>query len=265
MAFQQLAEARLLDAAALLAANRWAIAYYVAGYAVEYGLKASIARQTSAEDFPPEVKVVQDCHTHDLDKLVNAGGLKPALDAATAANSTLSGYWGTVKDWNEGSRYEQTAQPEAQEALYDAITDPANGVMQWIGLYLVRELIDDGQRLLERLPQEGFEVTAGFWMRLAEDGEWLFYVASPTVERDGLSAAYRRLHTIIRSMSQPFGIDPLEVKLIGETNPITKDVLAILSRAAGPKVCAINWGGKRLGSTCLEGAYLYPVLVKVGN
>src|SRR4051812_37068289 len=104
--FQQLAEARLIDAAILLAANRWAFAYYVAGYAVECGLKACIARQTSAEDFPPKVKVVQDFYTHDLDKLVNAGGLKPILDAATAANPALSGKWGTVKDWNEGSRYE---------------------------------------------------------------------------------------------------------------------------------------------------------------
>jgi hypothetical protein len=61
-------------------------------------------------------------------------GLKPTLDTATTANPALSGNWGTVKDWNEGSRYEQTAQPEAQ-ALYDAITDPANGVMQWLRLH----------------------------------------------------------------------------------------------------------------------------------
>ncbi len=100
---------------------------------------------------------------------------------------------------------------------------------------LVRELFDDGQKLLERLTQEGFEVTAGFWLRPVEDGGWLFYIASPTVERDGLSPAYQRLHTIIRGMPQPFWIDPLEVKLIGETNPITKDVLAIHSRAASPK------------------------------
>jgi len=118
---------------------------------------------------------------------------------------------------------------------------------------------------LEHLPQEGFEVTAGFWLRPAEGGEWLFYVASPTVERDGLSAAYRRLHTVIRGMPQPFWIDPLEVKLIGETNPITKDVLAIHSRATGSKVSPINWGGTRLGSVNVEGAYLYPLSAKAGN
>ena len=77
---------------------------------------------------------------------------------------------------------------------------------------LVRERIDDGQKLLERLAQEGFEVTAGFWLRLVDDGEWRCYIASPTVEKEGLSAGYRRLHTIIRGMPQPFSIDPLEVK-----------------------------------------------------
>jgi HEPN domain-containing protein len=60
MELRQLAEERLLDAAALLAARRWAGAYYLAGHAVECGLKACIARLTNAEDFPPKVKVVQD-------------------------------------------------------------------------------------------------------------------------------------------------------------------------------------------------------------
>lgn len=128
---QKLAEDRILDAQTLLTAGRWSGAYYLAGYAVECGLKACIARLTNAEDFPPKVKVVQDCYTHDLDKLVKSGGLKPVLDAATAANPALSTNWGVVKDWDEESRYDQKTQPEAQ-ALYDAITDQANGVMPWI-------------------------------------------------------------------------------------------------------------------------------------
>jgi hypothetical protein len=77
MQFRQLAEDRIQDAAILLAAQRWSGAYYVAGYAAECGLKACIARLTSAEDFPPKVKVVQASYTHDLDKLLKASGLKP--------------------------------------------------------------------------------------------------------------------------------------------------------------------------------------------
>jgi hypothetical protein len=66
-------------------------------------------------------------------------------------------------------------------------------------------------------------------------------------------------------MPQPFWIDPLEVKLIGETDPITRDVLAIHGRAGGPKACPINWGGKRLGNVSVEGVYHYPLPVKAGN
>jgi len=129
---QQLAEDRILDAHVLLAANRWTAAYYLAGYAVECGLKACIARLTAMHAFPPRVKFVQDCYTHKVDTLLVAAGLKPALDTDTAANSALSANWGVVKDWNESTRYEQKTQAEAQ-TLYDAITGP-DGILPWIRL-----------------------------------------------------------------------------------------------------------------------------------
>jgi len=129
---QQLAEDRILDAAALLAAGRWSAAYYLAGYAVECALKACIAKLTSQHDFPPKVKFVQDCYTHDLEKLLKAGGLKSDLDTDVAANVTLSGNWGVAKDWEEASRYEQKTQAQAQ-TLYDAINGP-DGILPWIRL-----------------------------------------------------------------------------------------------------------------------------------
>jgi hypothetical protein len=39
--------------------------------------------------------------------------------------------WGVVKDWSEQARYERKNRAEAQ-ALYNAITDPAHGVLPWI-------------------------------------------------------------------------------------------------------------------------------------
>jgi hypothetical protein len=45
---RQLAEDRVLDAACLLAGGRWAGAYYLAGYAVECGLKACIMAHIEA-------------------------------------------------------------------------------------------------------------------------------------------------------------------------------------------------------------------------
>ena len=47
--FQQLADVRAAEAAALLAAGRWDGAYYLAGYAVECALKACVAKLTKAD------------------------------------------------------------------------------------------------------------------------------------------------------------------------------------------------------------------------
>src|SRR6266436_5253645 len=121
--WRQLAQDRILDAAALLAAGRWSGAFYLAGYAVECGLKACIMAhvQNSGVIFQDK-KYAEKCWTHDLEDLLALANLKPTLDADTAANPVLSGNWGFAKDWEETSRYEQKTQAEAQ-ALYDAIAN----------------------------------------------------------------------------------------------------------------------------------------------
>jgi hypothetical protein len=126
---------------------------------------------------------------------------------------------------------------------------------------LVENLIDDGQKLFEYLPQNGFTVAVAFWLKASEDGRWYFYLVSPVVDADGLPKAYRRLHTLIRRMPEPVSIDPLEIKLIGPENPIAKDVLAIHTRVPGPRPSPIRWGGTSLGNISIEGAYLYPLPV----
>jgi hypothetical protein len=48
--FQSLSLERAEDARALLQSRRYASAYYIAGYAIECGLKAAIARQRKQDD-----------------------------------------------------------------------------------------------------------------------------------------------------------------------------------------------------------------------
>jgi hypothetical protein len=124
---------------------------------------------------------------------------------------------------------------------------------------LVGEMIEDGRRIVEQLPQDGFEVTAAFWLKKAEDGEWRFYVVSPVAEPGRLNDAYSRLHTFIRRMPEPHWIDPLEVRLLRPSHPLAKDVLAIHQSATGPKASPIRWGGTMLGNISVEEAYLYPL------
>lgn len=132
--FQQLADARIAEAGVLLANGMWDGAYYLAGYAVECGLKACIAKLTKAEDFPPDKETIGKIYTHKLATLLEAAGLKSDLDAEAKANKTFADNWSIAVKWNEKSRYART--PEiAARALVEAVTNPTSGVLQWIKKY----------------------------------------------------------------------------------------------------------------------------------
>jgi hypothetical protein len=126
---------------------------------------------------------------------------------------------------------------------------------------LVENQIHDGKKLIDELPRHGFDVTTAFWLHASDEDRWRFNILSPPVDSEGLSQAYRRLHPLVRAMPQPFYIDPLAIKLIEPDHPIAKDILDIHRRSSGSQMCAIRWGGTRLGSVSIEGAYLYPLPV----
>jgi hypothetical protein len=105
-------------------------AYYLAGYAVECALKACIANLTKEGDFPNK-KFAIECHTHAIEQLVKAAGLKAQRDADAAANVDLEANWSIVKDWTEESRYRRNDETKAK-ALIEAITHATNGVLPWI-------------------------------------------------------------------------------------------------------------------------------------
>jgi HEPN domain-containing protein len=131
--WQTLAEDRLLDAQALLAAGRWSAAYYLAGYAVECGLKACIVKRVAAE---PEIvfgerRFSDKIYSHTFEVLVEQAGLKAQLAADRLANKALEDNWDRVEQWTESARYAQASQAAAV-ALVDAVADLTNGVLQWM-------------------------------------------------------------------------------------------------------------------------------------
>jgi hypothetical protein len=131
---QQLAEDRILDAQALLAAARWSGAYYLAGYAVECGLKSCVLAyiiRTGAIFQEGNKRYSERCYTHNLEELVKLAELEVARGLDVSANPLLGNSWLTVSYWTETSRYQTKTQTEA-EHLFGAITDPTNGVLPWI-------------------------------------------------------------------------------------------------------------------------------------
>ncbi len=81
-------------------------------------------------DFPDK-KLAERSWSHEIEKLVDAAGLKADRDNDALANANLSANWGFTKDWTERSRYELKSQVEA-ETLFAAITDVTDGVLPWI-------------------------------------------------------------------------------------------------------------------------------------
>ncbi len=67
-------------------------AYYLAGYAVECGLKACIAKQTLRFEFPDK-KNVDASHSHDLKALVRIANLEPARVEQAKTDPKFRDYW----------------------------------------------------------------------------------------------------------------------------------------------------------------------------
>ncbi len=131
--WQHLADRWLVDAKHLLDDHRWSAAYYVAGYAVECGLKSCVLVRLAAT---PEVifddrRFSEKCWTHGIFELVKIADLEPARLADAAVNPVLGRNWLVVNDWTEKARYQATSH-QRSKSLYNAITDTAHGVMPWI-------------------------------------------------------------------------------------------------------------------------------------
>lgn len=127
---KSLAELRWNDAEVLLGAGRHSGAYYLAGYAIECGLKAVIALSFRATVIPSK-RFVNDIHTHNLESLIALAGLKQQLDAAGHDNPELEANWAFIAGWKESSRYE-TIDPFTANRMIMAVGDPKSGVLQWL-------------------------------------------------------------------------------------------------------------------------------------
>lgn len=133
---QKLTQERILEAKTLLVAKRWAGVFYLAGYAVECGLKSCVLVRLAAEVGMvfDDRRFSEKCWTHNLVQLVDLAGLTTVLEDAMKANPDLQDNWEVVQKWTEARRYQFASKNEA-EGLYEAITDRKQGMLSWIKKY----------------------------------------------------------------------------------------------------------------------------------
>jgi len=132
--FKRLAEIRIGEAKALLDLGMWNGAYYLAGYAVELSLKACIIGRVMSWDRFLDKNFSDQCYVHDIGKLAQKAGLENDLAAATKLDASFSVNCGTVAKWSEQTRYDTFEEQEALD-IYNAISDPSHGVLQWIATH----------------------------------------------------------------------------------------------------------------------------------
>lgn len=121
------------DAVLLLNHDRFASAYYLAGYAVEIGLKACIALLFRAEHFPDR-RLVNIVHTHHLGELVLHAGLEGILKEKKQTCREFANHWDRVCKWTPDSRYTPVDANTAR-AMVNAVSNPQTGVLSWIREY----------------------------------------------------------------------------------------------------------------------------------
>ncbi len=132
---ENLADIRVKEAEVLLKAKCYHGAYYLAGYALECTLKACIAKQIKAFDFPDR-KLTNDSYTHDLTKLLLTAGLKQELDEQEKLNKDFKLNWAVAIRWSEESRYEYAIGEQDAQNLCNAISDLSSGILPWLKKYL---------------------------------------------------------------------------------------------------------------------------------
>jgi hypothetical protein len=97
---------------------------------------------------------------------------------------------------------------------------------------LVENQIEDGQKLLDRLREDGFDFRAACWVKPVEEDRWSLYVATPVVDQVGVLEAYRQVLRAFRSLGEVW-ISDSDIKLIGEKHPVAQDVFDLLQRFPG--------------------------------
>ena len=127
---QKLAVMKFSDAKLLCEAGSHSNAYYLAGYAVELGIKAIIARRFKADTIPDKV-FVQDIYSHNLQKLIELTGIAEEFRRELQRSDAFNAKWGIAIRWTESARYEMIEPSEAQ-SLISAIGDAEAGILQWL-------------------------------------------------------------------------------------------------------------------------------------
>lgn len=110
--------------------RRYSGSYYLAGYVIELGLKAIIAK-SFFENAIPDKKFVEKIYNHDFTLFIGLTIFSNDFTKERGNNELLNSHWAIVTQWTPEARYRMIDQVEST-AMIVAVTDKENGIFPWI-------------------------------------------------------------------------------------------------------------------------------------
>jgi hypothetical protein len=92
---------------------------------------------------------------------------------------------------------------------------------------LVRELIDDGRRILEALDAKHFQVDAAFWWHYEDSNRWRLVIVTPVEEKLGPLKAYQRIHRVWDTLNPAPSFDLENAWALSKSSPEFKRMVSL--------------------------------------
>jgi hypothetical protein len=121
---------------------------------------------------------------------------------------------------------------------------------------LVNEQIAAGHDLLDRLAKNQFPVSAAWWAKTSDDGQWKLYLTSPTIQQDGLIPAYQTVNRTVREMGDQGAWVRQKITLLRSEEPMATAAVSISAKTDPARVT--NYPGPFLGNVLVDDAVFYP-------
>jgi hypothetical protein len=120
---------------------------------------------------------------------------------------------------------------------------------------LVATKIEDGQRLINLLIRDQFDVRVAFWVKMSEYGRWQLWIASAAVDPKNKGDALQKVYEVLGKLPGG-GITPMDLTLIEATNPIARAAIELRDRYSSRE--PIPYRGERLANLATEELLIYP-------
>jgi len=120
---------------------------------------------------------------------------------------------------------------------------------------LVMHQLDAGVELINAFDKYA-PLSAAFWAKESDEGEWYLYLASNQINDLNFDLAYGKVLEIGASHPSPW-LDPFQVKVVSSSHPLASGVISLMSNLKGKT--PTRYHGRRLGGVPVNEVYIYPM------